>query len=235
MKKIKYLYIPIGGTGKRLRAERSDLMYASKCFLVFHNKSLLIRIIENCKEYCCEVVVVYCTEEQYTDAFSTLGNYIYGMKVRYIENKFKDPYACMLTDGDNLAVMGDSYMRPQDMAFFFEHLEKNPILTFLRFDSNEINQDFAYYKYDGEYIYDWSKDELVGYEHFEIGQILYFPQEIVGQVVDLCLKKDALFMLRKMIEKLSKVVCLKLPCTNINNKNDYLYVEELLSGDGHRL
>ncbi len=232
MEKVKYVYIPIGGIGERLKAEIPELTYSSKCFLTFRNKSLLMRIVEECKEYCSEIVIVYCYEQQYQDAYGLLGNNYQGMRVHYVKNDGTDPYVCMPKDGDCLAIMGDSYVCPEVFDKFMDYIAKDRILSFLKLYSSKINQSIGFYKCNGDYIYDWSSSEAKGYEYFEIGQLLYFPEEIVEDAIVQCKKTDALAMLRYFIKKLDKVGCYELPCYNINNKVEYDTVAEILSSEG---
>lgn len=233
MKKIKYLYIPIGGIGARLKKDRPDLTYSSKCFLTFQGKSLLIRIIENCRDFCTEIIIVFCNETQYQDAYDLLGNSIFNMKVQYIKNIYNDPYLHMPTNGDCIAVMGDSYIPCNTWVHFFNRISEESVLSFLRFVPKNPNQDYACYKCSGDYITDWSHLNLEDYEYFEIGQLLYFPMELIPEALDICLHNDALYMLRHFINKTHKVRCLSLPCFNINNGEDYdLVSAQLVSAEG---
>lgn len=228
MQKIKYLYIPIGGIGSRLKKDKNNLVYSSKCFLKFNGKNLLERIIENCKEYCEEIIIVYCIDEQYKDAYEMLGDCFAGMKVHYKRNYFSDPYVAMDSNGDCLAYMGDSYMVKEHFNAFINHVMADPILSFLRLDPKVINQKCTYYHYDGEYIDKLSYTPQTDFEHFEIGQLIYFPKEIVSEAVDLCLESDPLMMLHTFIGVNSRTCCMKLPCYNINDGKDYDMVARII-------
>lgn len=217
--------------GSRLKKDCPDLIYSSKCFLIFQGKSLLLRLIENCCDFCSDIVIVYCTEKQYQDANNLLGSCIFNMKVHYVKNLYNDPYLCMPTDGDCIAAMGDSYIPHNTWMHFFNSISEESVLSFLRFNPEKPNQDYAYYKCSGDYIIDWSNLALEHYEHFEIGQLLYFPMELIPEALDICLHNDALYMLRHFIKKTHKVRCLSLPCFNINSGKDYNFVSYRLASD----
>ena len=228
MKKIKYLYIPIGGIGSRLKKDKKELVYSSKCFLSFHGKTLLMRIIENCKDYCQEVVINYCTEEQFKDAYELLGRCVFDMKVQYKNVNQPDPYSGMEKDGDCLAYMGDSYIKKEHLEGFLNHVIKQPVLSFIRLNPKVANQKRTYYHYDGEYIDQLSYVEKQGYEHFEIGQLIYFPKKIIPKAIEICLESDPLNMLHTFIQSGIKTCCLELPCYNINSGEDYDLVSSII-------
>lgn len=216
-KQIKYAYIPIGGVGKRLKDEIPALDYSSKCFLEFQNISLLERIALSCLEYCSQFVIVYCNEEQYRDAYKILSDSFQGHAVKYVKNQSLDPYVCMPEDGDCLAVMGDSYVPINSFRKFVEQVFEDRRLTFLRLYPQKANQPIGYYFRKENRIFAWSTDKNSGYEHFEIGQLLYFPREIVKEAVHQCNQTNPLVMLRNFINRMDYVSCLDLECYNINN------------------
>ena len=228
MKKIKYLYIPIGGTGKRLHADEPSLEYSSKCFLSFNQKTLLQRILENCTEFVEEIVITYCLEQQGEHAKEFFSHHPVSRPVHLVHDPFIGPYVCIPPSGDCLAVMGDSFVPKQTWNAMFHHVFSDPCLTFLRFDPPMPNQDFAYYRLDGDYITDWSHHKSQGYTHFEIGQLIYFPEITTKDVAKLCAKTDALTVLRSFIKSLPRTKCLDLPCYNINTGKDYQCVKQLI-------
>ena len=228
MKKIKYLYIPIGGTGRRLHIDCPHLEYSSKCFLSFNGKTLLQRIIEQCEVAVEEIMLIYCSDSQRKDAEEYFRSHPISLPVHLIYNADADPYSSMPPIGDCLAVMGDSFVPTETWKGIFNSIASDPCLTFLRFFPKTQNQDFAYYHLKGNDLLDWSHDRLDGYTHFEIGQLLYFPPGTAGEAVRLCMESDALTMLRFFIRSPRRVKCLALPCYNINTGADYVRVSALI-------
>ncbi len=220
--KIKYLYLPVGGTGERLKRDRPALQYASKCFLTFDGEPLLQRILDGCLSHVEEIVVVYCTEAQRNQLERFFADAELSLTVHLLRNPADaDPYSLIPTDGDVLAVMGDSYVPKETLTAFLESIHRDPCLTFLRFFSDRVNQPTAYYRLKGDCITDWSPSAQEGYSHFEIGQILYFPKACTRDLGDRCRQKQAIHALREMIRTSPYARCLLLPCYNINTGEEY--------------
>lgn len=214
------IYIPIGGIGSRLRNGLKTFTLPSKCFIEDNGITLLELIVARTSFIASAYYVVYCYDEQYTASYNLLGNSYQGIPVIYVRNSSTNPYACLPTDGNCLAVMGDTFAPESTFREIVSYGERENKIAVLRLEPEIRSQPKFYYLHQNNLVIDYSQKIKTGYESFDIGQVLYFPNTLVKDCLEKAVTIDPISMLHDYI-KTSGIVCLDLPCININTVEDF--------------